>query len=138
MTPTFRFADDVANGAVTRQRAGHGLGQARARATLTLFDVTLTINGSKLRGNFMNSGSDGADPATLTTNEYDGYLVLDDGKHPIHLAWHVLPRKAARVTPTHDGDRPGFIPAGDRPEQHRRGHGAERCLRAAGGQPESA
>jgi len=26
--------------------------------------------------------------------------VLDDGSHPINLAWHVLPRKAARVTPS--------------------------------------
>jgi hypothetical protein len=33
----------------------------------------------------------------LTFNEFDGYLQLDDGKHPIHLAWHVLPRKAAEV-----------------------------------------
>jgi len=46
----------------------------------------------------------------LTTNEYDGYLVLDDGKHPIHLAWHVLPRKAARVTPTTMAVVPGSFP----------------------------
>ena len=30
-------------------------------------------------------------------NEFDGYLILDDGEQPIHLAWHVLPRKAANV-----------------------------------------
>jgi hypothetical protein len=98
ITPTFRFADDVANGAVTLSAPSKvvvkpGIG------TSTLFDVTLTINGALLRGNAMNSGSQGANPATLTLNEYDGYLVLDDGEHPIHLAWHVLPRKAARVTP---------------------------------------
>ena len=86
----------------------------------------------------MNSGSNGADPAALTTNEYDGYLVLDDGKQPIHLAWHVLPRKAARVQPEHDRARPGCIPADDRPEQHWRGQRAERCLCAAGGQPQPA
>ena len=57
----------------------------------------MTIQGAYLRGNFMNSGSQGANPAALTLNEYDGYLVLDDGRHPIHLAWHVLPRKAANV-----------------------------------------
>jgi hypothetical protein len=45
----------------------------------------------------MNSGSQGANPAVLTANEYDGYLVLDDGSHAIHLAWHVLPRRDARV-----------------------------------------
>ena len=95
MTPTFRFADDAANGAVTLS-APPKVSVKPGKGTLTSFDVTLTINGSLLRGNFMNSGSNGADPATLTTNEYDGYLVLDDGKQPIHLAWHVLPRKAVR------------------------------------------
>jgi hypothetical protein len=69
-----------------------GLGRTRLH-------VTLTIDGALLRGNFMNSGSQGANPAALTLNEYDGYLILDDGQHPIHLAWHVLPRKAARVVP---------------------------------------
>ena len=80
------------------------------RGTDTLFDVSITINGSMLRGNFMNSGSAGADPAALTTNEYDGYIVLDDGKHPINLAWHVLPRKAARVTPSTTTIAPGSFP----------------------------
>jgi hypothetical protein len=41
----------------------------------------------------------GANPAALTLNEFDGYLYLDDGEHPIHLAWHVLPRKSANVVP---------------------------------------
>jgi subtilisin family serine protease len=80
------------------------------RGTDTLFDVSITINGSMLRGNFMNSGSAGADPATLTTNEYDGYIVLDDGKHPLNLAWHVLPRKAARVVPSTTAIIPGSFP----------------------------
>ena len=31
-------------------------------------------------------------------NEYDGYLLLDDGFHLMHMAWHVLPRKAANLT----------------------------------------
>jgi hypothetical protein len=70
----------------------------------------MTIDGAKLRGNAMNSGSAGADPATLTLNEYDGYLILDDGKHPIHLAWHVLPRKAARVAPSTTAIVPGAFP----------------------------
>ena len=32
----------------------------------TTFEISLTIDGSKLPGNFMNSGSNGADPSTLT------------------------------------------------------------------------
>jgi hypothetical protein len=40
----------------------------------------------------------GASGAALTLNEYDGYLILDDGNgNMIHLPWHVLPRKAAEV-----------------------------------------
>jgi minor extracellular serine protease Vpr len=109
VTPTFRFADDVANGAVTVSAPATivvrpGLGRD------TLFDVTLTIDGALLRGNFMNSGSMGANPAGLTLNEYDGYLILDDGSHPIHLAWHVLPRKAANVVPDTTDIIPGSFP----------------------------
>ena len=135
--PTFRFADDVANGAVTVS-APATVQVKPGQGKLTSFEVKLTIDGTKLRGNFMNSGSAGADPATLTTNEYDGYLVLDDGKHPIHLAWHVLPRKAARVTPTTTAIVPGSFPQVIGLSQHRRRHGAERRVRAAGGQSESA
>ena len=109
VTPTFRFADDATNGAVTIS-APPNVSVKPGKGKLTSFDVTLTINGSLLRGNLMNSGSSGADPATLTTNEYDGYLVLDDGKQPIRLAWHVLPRKDARVQPTTAALVPGAFP----------------------------
>jgi hypothetical protein len=109
VTPTFRFANDAANGAVTIS-APPTVSVKPGKGTLTSFDVTLTINGSLLRANFMNSGSAGADPATLTTNEYDGYLVLDDGKQPIRLAWHVLPRKDARVQPSTAVLVPGSFP----------------------------
>jgi minor extracellular serine protease Vpr len=92
--PTFRYADDEANGAVSVQAPPKVKVKAGKDAT---FPVKLTINGAMLRGNYMNSGSGGADPSGLTINEYDGYLILDDGAQPIHLAWHVLPRKAANV-----------------------------------------
>jgi minor extracellular serine protease Vpr len=59
--------------------------------------VKLTISGADLPTNAMSSGAEGANPASLTFNEFDGYLFLDDGKHPIHLPWHVLPRKAAEL-----------------------------------------
>jgi minor extracellular serine protease Vpr len=109
VTPTFRFEDDALNGAVSVSAPSSvlvrpGLGRD------TTFTVTLTIDGALLRGNFMNSGSQGADPASLTTNEYDGYLVLDDGLQPIHLAWHVLPRKAANVAPDTFDLVPGSFP----------------------------
>jgi len=92
--PTFRYADDEATGAVSVQAPPKVKVKAGKDAT---FPVKLTIKGAMLRGNYMNSGSMGADPSGLTTNEYDGYLILDDGMHPIHMAWHVLPRQAANV-----------------------------------------
>jgi subtilisin family serine protease len=94
IVPTFRYADDEANGAVSVQAPQKVKVKAGQDAT---FPVKLTIKGALLRGNYMNSGSMGADASGLTTNEYDGYLILDDGAHPIHMAWHVLPRKAANV-----------------------------------------
>ena len=109
VTPKFRFADDATNGAVSISapaKVSVKPGQGRN----TTFEVTLTIDGQLLRGNFMNSGSAGADPATLTVNEYDGYLVLDDGKHQMQLPWHVLPRKAARVAPSTTALIPGSFP----------------------------
>ena len=63
-----------------------------------------------LRANAMNSGSGGADPNALTLNEYDGYLVLDDGQHPIRLPWHVLPRKAASAVASTTTIVPGSFP----------------------------
>lgn len=109
VTPSFRFADDVANGAVTVSAPTQvvvtpGLGRD------TTFDVTLTIDGALLRGNYMNSGGNGANPSVLTLNEYDGYLVLDDGHQSIHLAWHVLPRKAAQEVPDTTAIIPGSFP----------------------------
>jgi minor extracellular serine protease Vpr len=109
VTPMFRFDDDVTNGAVSVS-APASVVVMPGKGRDTLFQVTMTIDGAKLRGNFMSSGSQGANPAALTTNEYDGYLVLDDGQHPIHLAWHVLPRKAARLAPDTTDLVPGSFP----------------------------
>ncbi|WP_193315333.1 S8 family serine peptidase [Nostocoides sp. F2B08] len=109
VTPTFRFDNDEENGAVTVTAPGK-VSVKPGKGRDTTFTVTMTIDGSKLRGNFMNSGSAGADPATLTTNEYDGYLVLDDGKQKIQMPWHVLPRKAAQVVPSTTEIVPGSFP----------------------------
>ena len=109
VTPTFRFDNDVDNGAVSVSAPSSVRVQPGVGRDAT-FDVTITIDGSKLRGNHMNSGSQGADPAGLTLNEYDGYLVLDDGKQPLHLPWHVLPRKAAEVVPDTTELEPGAFP----------------------------
>jgi len=97
VSSNFRYADDEASGAVEIS-VPNGKLKVKAGKDAT-FTVKMTIKGELLPGNFMNSGSQGANPASLTSNEYDGYLVLDDGDHPIHMPWHVLPRKAALAVP---------------------------------------
>ena len=89
-----QFADDAATDAVTLALPDTVSVEGGMDVE---FEVTLHIDGTKLRDNLMNSGPQGNDPAPLTANEYDGYIILDDGKRPIRLAWHVLPRKAARL-----------------------------------------
>jgi len=95
ITPTFRYADDAANGAVqvlTRQSVTVG-----PRETETV-EVWLRIDGSKLRPWTLDSGPNGNEPAPLDLLEYDGYLNLDnvrtnaDDADPLHVAWQVLPR----------------------------------------------
>jgi minor extracellular serine protease Vpr len=97
VTPTFRYDNDVANGAVSVSAPKTVKVNANSQTT---FNVKLTIDGSLLRGNYMNSGSAGADPGTLTLNEYDGYLMLESDGGDIHMPWQVLPRQAADVKGT--------------------------------------
>ncbi|MGK7295495.1 MAG: S8 family serine peptidase [Candidatus Wenzhouxiangella sp. M2_3B_020] len=92
--PSFRFDDDEASGALSVQVPNKVKVQPGRDATFT---VKVTIDAARLPANHMNSGSEGANAGALTLNEFDGYLLLDDGSHPIHLAWHMLPRKSALV-----------------------------------------
>ncbi len=102
ITPTFRFADDEANGAINvRVSPRRVLVQPDSDRIVR---VRMTIDGEDLRNNLMNSGSQGGNPAVLTTNEYDGYLLFEPTQptediQPVQVPWHVLPRKAARVEP---------------------------------------
>ncbi len=96
ITPTFRFAGDADSGAVIVTTSKRKV--TVKRNSSKIFKVTMTIDGSLLPGNFMNSGSQGANGAALSANEFDGYLLLSgDNGDEIHLPWQVLPRKAARV-----------------------------------------
>lgn len=106
ITPTFRFADDQASGAVTVSAPS----KVVVKRGDAFFTVKMTINGSLLPGNFMNSGSNGANPAALTANEFDGYLVLESGGHTMQIPWHVLPRKDAKVVPDTTAIVPGSYP----------------------------
>lgn len=102
VSSSFRRANDESNGAVAISAPATvqmkpGLGKT------TKFDVSITIDGSLLRGNSMNSGSNGANGNVLTLDEYDGYVTLDAGDdRPISIPWQVLPRKAAEVSASSD------------------------------------
>lgn len=102
ISPTFRFEDDAANGAVTPSLSTQSL-TVPAGGSAT-FDITLQIEGAALRDWTANSGALGADPSWLDLLEYDGYVRLDavGDADDIHLPWHVLPRKAADIDVTQD------------------------------------
>ena len=107
VTPTFRFADAAASGAieVKPNRQTIKLPGNKTRKV----HLEFTVDPSKLPPNFMNSGSQGNNPAALGVNEYDGYLVINgDNGDEAALPWHMLPRQAARVT----SDRKLVFPGG--------------------------
>lgn len=106
ITTDFRFSNDE-TGAVTLTTPGSIDVPAGGSAT---FDVTVDIDGSLLSDWTGNSGSNGANPAWLTSHEFDGYVHLDasDDANDIHLPWHVLPRKAADVEVERDTNRSGM------------------------------
>ncbi len=92
--PTFRFADDEATGAIdisTRDRVTVG---KNGQAYLL---VKFRIDADALPANNMNSGAQGADPASLGLNEFDGYIVMTSQDGEIAIPWHVMTRKAANV-----------------------------------------
>jgi hypothetical protein len=96
VAPTFRFQDDVANGAVSASAPAEVTVPANDTAT---FEVTLSIDSDDLRPWTANSGGNGANPLPFNLLEYDGYVELTSGGvEPLHLAWHVLPRQSGATT----------------------------------------
>ncbi len=98
--PIFRYANDKSNGAVKITAPTSVRLTSRQTKVIT---VTATITASKLRPWTMNGGEFGTDPTKLDLMEYDGYINFDqtgttaDNADPVHVAWHVLPRKSADV-----------------------------------------
>ena len=93
VTPTLRYQDDKDTGAVTMTVSPstivvHPFGTAQV-------NVKLTVDGTRLRDNQMNSGSRGNAIGPLTANEYDGYVVFEGFHHKVTMPWHILPRKSA-------------------------------------------
>lgn len=102
ITPSFRFEEDAASGAVTI-KTNHSQVNVKAHGVSPDIQVTITVDPSKLREWAMNSGEQGANGDLLTEFEFDGYVWLDDvntsddDADQMHLAWHVLPRLSAQV-----------------------------------------
>lgn len=97
ITPTFRFANDAATGAITPSTSVTTIAvPPRSRRTFTL---TLRIDPTKLPAWVLNSGSNGGNGAALTAVEFDGYLVLDapGTTNDLTMPWHVLPRASGNV-----------------------------------------
>jgi len=100
ITPSFRFANDEANGAVDISAPAQVVVPADGEAS---FDVTLTIDGAALRAWMLNSGGAGNNAAIATLLDYDGYIDLSgEGVDTLHLAWQVLPRQSGDVSASSD------------------------------------
>jgi subtilisin family serine protease len=100
LTPRFRYENDRASGAVLIRVPADVVVPANGGITVT---VLMSINASRLPA----WTQDGADlPAagrTLSANEYDGYISIDDGSAPITVPWHVIPRKASALVVNSSG-----------------------------------
>lgn len=97
ITPTFRFTNDAATGAITPSTSVTTITvPPRSRRTFTL---TLRIDPTKLPTWVLNSGPNGGNGSALTAVEFDGYLVLDapGTTNDLTMPWHVLPRASGNV-----------------------------------------
>lgn len=96
-TPTFRFDNDAASGAVDVRVVPPRIKVQPGEAQTV--EVRMVVDAASLHPWVMNAGSGGNDPSALTFNEYDGYLMIDDlySDAEIHMPWHVLPRRAGHV-----------------------------------------
>ncbi len=63
------------------------------------FTMSLTVTPANLPVWTLNGGSLGASGELLNTVEYAGYLTFTSGPESVHVPWHILPHKAANVTP---------------------------------------
>jgi len=99
ITPTFRYADDAASGAVKITAPKQVVVPANSMKN---FIVTLSVDPSKLPIWGLNGGAFGGDGYRLQSVEFDGYINIADAKDAIHLAWQILPHRSATVSTTKD------------------------------------
>jgi minor extracellular serine protease Vpr len=97
LTPTFRYADDQASGAVTPSLGRNSISiAAGGEATVQL---RLAIDPSRLpTWPFTFNASTHGSGGLLNGPEFDGYVVVSGGGDEIQVPWHVLPRASAAVS----------------------------------------
>lgn len=94
---SFRYADDAASGAVSVQTPDFVRVAANSDAT---FPVVVSVDAARLPNWNLNGGSNGGNGSLLQGVEFDGYIDVADATDRVRLPWHVLPHKAAAVTPS--------------------------------------
>ncbi|MBA3441460.1 MAG: S8 family serine peptidase, partial [Pyrinomonadaceae bacterium] len=97
ITPNFRYADDEASGAVSIITPPYIAVRGNDSASFT---VRLRVDASKLPTWNLNGGASGGNGSLLQGVEFDGYINITDARETVHLAWHILPHKAAEVRPS--------------------------------------
>jgi minor extracellular serine protease Vpr len=97
VTPSFRYAADEASGAITVVTPRTVTVKANSAA---VFNVQIKVDASKLPAWNMYGGSVQGNGALLNDVEFDGYLNITGGGDTVRMAWHILPHKAAEVTPS--------------------------------------
>ena len=63
------------------------------------FKVRLKTDATKLPIWTLNGGNRGGDGFRLQSVEFGGFITIADATDTIHLPWHILPHRAADVTP---------------------------------------
>ncbi len=64
------------------------------------FTLSLVVTPPALPTWTLNGGAQGGNGELLNTVEYAGYLSFASGAENVHIPWHILPHKAAAVTPS--------------------------------------
>ena len=64
------------------------------------FTVSLAVTPAALPTWTLNGGSQGGNGSLLNNVEYAGYLSMTSGTENANIPWHILPHKAAAVTPS--------------------------------------
>jgi subtilisin family serine protease len=96
ITPSFRYPDDAASGALTIIAPASFTVPANGSKN---FKVQLNVDVTKLPIWNLNGGIRGGDGFRLQEFEFDGYISIADATDNIHVAWQILPHRSAEVTP---------------------------------------